>query len=289
MVIRSSWTPRWPAGPRAAVRRGAGRRRPGPARRQPGRRSRGSAPADARDGTVMTIERITLTGGPAGRAGPRPGHAEHPRRYSQAASPACGEQTVHDPEGSASPVPPDPSGSWPTAGPSWPEAGTYWPRLPDLAEVYAALVTGTADYVRKNGFRSVIGLSGGIDSALTATIAADAVGVDLVHVAPMPSRTSSGHSVSDAEDLAERQAHASTPPIAAMVDAFESEPCLPGREQQLQATGARSRCRCPATTAICVHLTATRARSRPATPRSTATRPAASRRSRTCSRRWSGT
>jgi NAD+ synthase (glutamine-hydrolysing) len=115
-------------------------------------------------------------------------------------------------------VAPDPSGSWA-------EVGTYWPRLPDFAEVYAALVTGTADYVRKNGFRSVIiGLSGGIDSALTATIAADAVGPDRVHVVLMPSRHSSGHSVSDAEDLVKRQGlHASTVPIAAMVDAFESE------------------------------------------------------------------
>ena len=57
------------------------------------------------------------------------------------------------------------------------DAKATWPRLPDLDEVYAALVTGVRDYVRKNGFRSVIlALSGGIDSALTATIAADAVG-----------------------------------------------------------------------------------------------------------------
>ena len=57
-----------------------------------------------------------------------------------------------------------------------------------------------------NGFRSVIlGLSGGIDSALTATIAADAIGPDNVHVLLMPSRWSTSHSVSDAEDLARRQ------------------------------------------------------------------------------------
>jgi NAD+ synthase (glutamine-hydrolysing) len=185
----------------------------------------GSAPADARDGTVMTIERITLAAADVPGAGPP-------------ASPAGGEQIVHDPEGSASPVAPDPSGSWPTAGATWPEAGTYWPRLPDLAEIYAALVTGTADYVRKNGFRSVIiGLSGGIDSALTATIAADAVGPDRVHVVLMPSRHSSGHSVSDAEDLVKRQGlHASTVPIAAMVDAFESKLGLHGlAAENLQA------------------------------------------------------
>src|SRR5215469_6338734 len=77
-----------------------------------------------------------------------------------------------------------------------PEARAFWPRLADLAEVYAALVLGVRDYVGKNGFRSVIlGLSGGIDSALSATIAADAIGPDRVHVVLMPSRYSSDHSV----------------------------------------------------------------------------------------------
>jgi NAD+ synthase (glutamine-hydrolysing) len=103
--------------------------------------------------------------------------------------------------------------------------GTFWPRLSDPAEVYAALVTGTGDYVRKNGFRSaILALSGGIDSALTATIAADAIGPGNVHVVLMPSRYSSEHSVSDAEDLAKRQGlHALTIPIASMVDAFTEE------------------------------------------------------------------
>src|SRR5262249_40612220 len=63
-----------------------------------------------------------------------------------------------------------------------------WPRLSDLEEVYLALVTGLRDYVTKNRFRSVIlALSGGIDSGLTATIAADAIGPDQVHVVMMPS------------------------------------------------------------------------------------------------------
>ncbi len=103
--------------------------------------------------------------------------------------------------------------------------GTFWPRLSDPAEVYAALVTGVRDYVRKNGFRSVIlALSGGIDSALTATIAADAIGPGHVHVVLMPSRYSSEHSVSDAEDLVKRLGlHAVTIPIASMVDAFTDE------------------------------------------------------------------
>jgi NAD+ synthase (glutamine-hydrolysing) len=102
------------------------------------------------------------------------------------------------------------------------QAEAVWPRLPDPAEVYAALVTGVRDYVRKNGFRSVIlGLSGGIDSALTATIAADALGPANVHVVLMPSRYSSDHSVSDAEDLVKRQGvQAVTMPIKPVVDAF---------------------------------------------------------------------
>ncbi len=103
-------------------------------------------------------------------------------------------------------------------------APMIWPRLADHAEIYGALVLGTRDYVRKNGFGSVIlALSGGIDSALTATIAADALGPDRVHVVLMPSRYSSSHSVTDAEDLVERQGiHARTIPIKPMVDGFES-------------------------------------------------------------------
>ena len=100
-----------------------------------------------------------------------------------------------------------------------------WPSLPDAEEVYSALVLGVRDYVRKNGFGSVIlGLSGGIDSALTATIAADAIGPDRVYVVLMPSRYSSDHSVGDAEELVKRQGlHAVTVPIRSMVDAFETE------------------------------------------------------------------
>jgi len=76
-------------------------------------------------------------------------------------------------------------------------------RLDELAEIYQALVLGTRDYVRKNGFEKVvIGLSGGIDSSLVAAIATDALGVDNVIGVSMPSRYSSPDSVSDAEALA---------------------------------------------------------------------------------------
>ncbi len=72
------------------------------------------------------------------------------------------------------------------------------------AEVYAALTLSLADYVRKNGFGNVvIGLSGGIDSALTAAIAVDALGAENVLGVTMPSEFSSGHSVGDSVTLAE--------------------------------------------------------------------------------------
>jgi NAD+ synthase (glutamine-hydrolysing) len=120
-------------------------------------------------------------------------------------------------------------------------ARAFWPRLSDLAEVYAALVTGVRDYVMKNGFSSVLlALSGGIDSALTATIAADAIGPQNVHVVLMPSRYSSDHSVSDAEDLVKRQGiHARTVSIAPMVAVFEADLDLHG----LAAENLQSRVR----------------------------------------------
>ncbi|MHC1578243.1 MAG: NAD+ synthase [Dehalococcoidia bacterium] len=76
-------------------------------------------------------------------------------------------------------------------------------RLDELAEVYQALVLGTRDYVHKNGFKKVvIGLSGGVDSSLVATIAADALGAENVIGVSMPSRYSSPGSLSDAKALA---------------------------------------------------------------------------------------
>ncbi|MFG2245590.1 NAD+ synthase [Spirillospora sp. NPDC048823] len=123
--------------------------------------------------------------------------------------------------------------------PAYPvEPQTIAEPLDDLAEVYAALVLGTRDYVRKNGFRSVVlGLSGGIDSALVATIAADAIGPENVHAILLPSRHSSEGSVVDAEDLVKRQGvNSRIVPIAGMVEAFEEQLDLHGlAAENLQA------------------------------------------------------
>jgi NAD+ synthase (glutamine-hydrolysing) len=76
------------------------------------------------------------------------------------------------------------------------------PILDSVAEVYRALVLGTRDYIHKNGFKKVvIGLSGGVDSALVATIAVDALGKDNVIGISMPSRFSSTGSVTDTKAL----------------------------------------------------------------------------------------
>jgi NAD+ synthase (glutamine-hydrolysing) len=86
---------------------------------------------------------------------------------------------------------------------SAPPAAGIAPKLTPDAELYEALVLGTGDYVRKNGFTDVvIGLSGGIDSTIVACIAVDALGADHVHGVSMPSRYSSDGSKTDAADLA---------------------------------------------------------------------------------------
>ena len=84
------------------------------------------------------------------------------------------------------------------------ESGTSWQLVPQITEeVYRALVVGTRDYVLKNGFKSVvIGLSGGVDSALVACVAVDALGAENVTCVFMPTRYSSNESARDAEQLA---------------------------------------------------------------------------------------
>lgn len=102
--------------------------------------------------------------------------------------------------------------------------------LAEAAELWGALVTATRDYVDKNGFAAVLlGLSGGIDSALVATIASDALGPDRVHVVAMPSEWSSEHSVADAADLARRQGlHWHLLNIRGMVEAYTATVELSG-------------------------------------------------------------
>jgi NAD+ synthase (glutamine-hydrolysing) len=108
--------------------------------------------------------------------------------------------------------------------------GTIAPRVTDEAEVWQALVLGLRDYVRKNGFRSVIlAVSGGIDSSVVAAIAVDAVGPQQVYGVSMPSGHSSQHSKDDAAELARRTGlQYSTEPIQPMVDAFLANIALSG-------------------------------------------------------------
>ena len=80
---------------------------------------------------------------------------------------------------------------------------TLFQPLEPLSEIWKALCLATSDYLRKNNFTDVvIGLSGGIDSAIVATIAADALGPEHVHTVALPSRFSSTHSIEDAASLA---------------------------------------------------------------------------------------
>ena len=121
---------------------------------------------------------------------------------------------------------------------SIPADSTIATRLSNEAEMWQALVMGLRDYVGKNGFRSVVlGLSGGIDSALVAAIAIDALGAKRVNGVAMPSKYSSGHSVEDAQALADAAGiHFRITPIAPMVDAFMDNVVLKGlAEENLQA------------------------------------------------------
>jgi len=111
-------------------------------------------------------------------------------------------------------------------------------RLDDREEIWQALVVGLRDYVEKNGFRSVVlGLSGGIDSALVAAIAIDALGAKRVNGVAMPSKYSSDHSISDAQALADATGiHFRTVAITPMVDAYMNNLTLKGlAEENLQA------------------------------------------------------
>ena len=108
----------------------------------------------------------------------------------------------------------------------------------DLAQVWNALVLGVQDYVQKNGFKSVVlGLSGGIDSAVCAAIAVDAIGAENVFGVSLPSKYSSDHSLADAALLAKNTGLMySTEPIEPYVEQFIEKLSLEGlAAENLQA------------------------------------------------------
>jgi NAD+ synthase (glutamine-hydrolysing) len=121
------------------------------------------------------------------------------------------------------------------------------PALSPPEEVWAALVTGVRDYVEKNRFPGVvIGLSGGIDSALTAAVAVDALGSDRVVGVAMPSGHSSASSLADAEALAESLGiRLETLPIAGVTAAFEDAlaELFAGREPDITEENLQARAR----------------------------------------------
>jgi NAD+ synthase (glutamine-hydrolysing) len=121
------------------------------------------------------------------------------------------------------------------------------PLLGREAEVYAALVLGLRDYVEKNGFRhAVLGLSGGIDSALVACVAVDALGAERVSVAIMPSPYSSGETQQDARRMAENLGVEQVElGIASAMEAYEGtlSPVFDGRDPDITEENLQARIR----------------------------------------------
>ncbi len=130
--------------------------------------------------------------------------------------------------------------------------GTVTPSLvtpfdEDIDRMHNALVVGTRDYIRKNGFTDVvIGLSGGIDSSIVAAIAVDALGAEHVHGVAMPSRYSSQGSLDDAAHLAnalgiDHRVISIEPSFQAYLDMLA--PSFAGRDADLTEENLQSRCR----------------------------------------------
>ena len=119
--------------------------------------------------------------------------------------------------------------------------------LDELDEVYGALVLGVKDYVRKNGFKHVvIGLSGGVDSAITAVIAVDAVGAERVLGVFMPSPYTSRESREDVDELVRRlQIDLRTIPITPLVDAYGNslKPIFSGMRSDVTEENIQARIR----------------------------------------------
>ena len=126
-----------------------------------------------------------------------------------------------------------------------PGGGRVEEPLGDLDEVYAALVLGLREYVEKNGFRSVIlGLSGGIDSALVALLAVDALGPERVAAAVMPSPHSSAETQDDARRLAGNLGiELLDLPIGAAMDAYDRILAAAGGVEGLAAENVQARIR----------------------------------------------
>ena len=133
------------------------------------------------------------------------------------------------------------------AGGIEPEAGRLSDYLPREASVYGALITGTRDYVRKHGFPGVIiGLSGGIDSALVLAIACDAIGRDKVRAVMMPFRYTSNMSQEDAQKQARLLGvRYDVIPIAPIYDSVVKQlaPVLEGAAQDATEENIQARCR----------------------------------------------
>jgi NAD+ synthase len=122
-----------------------------------------------------------------------------------------------------------------------------WIDEPWPASVYSAMMLGLRDYVRKNGFRGVVlGLSGGIDSALTAAVAVDALGPDRVRGVRLPSRFTTGPSMDDAQESARMLGlHLDTVSIHGIVDAAEASlaPLFAGRPRDVAEENLQARAR----------------------------------------------
>jgi NAD+ synthase (glutamine-hydrolysing) len=128
-----------------------------------------------------------------------------------------------------------------------PRPGTVEPPKSEEASVYGALVLGVRDYVRKHGFPGIVlGLSGGIDSALTLAIAVDALGAERVRAVMMPSRYTSQISVEDAAKQAEQLgAQHDVIPIEGMFEAALTalKDVFAGREPDATEENIQARCR----------------------------------------------
>jgi len=128
-----------------------------------------------------------------------------------------------------------------------PVPGEVAAELPLEAEIYRALVLGTRDYVDKNGFPgAVLGLSGGVDSALTLAIACDALGAARVHALMMPSQYTARMSLDDAAEMARRiGVRYDTIPIGPAFDAFRASlaPLFAGRPEDLAEENLQARVR----------------------------------------------